>query len=127
MFFFFIEVMKKYRVHSIQYILVGFSLCLFYLLLLSLSEQIGFNYAYLIASIGITIMISGYAKAIFKNNQLTLILLAVISLLYGFLFILLQLQDYALLMGSIGLFLILGSVMYFSRKIDWYGLSNKLQ
>ena len=72
-------------------------------------------------------MISGYAKSIFKNNQLKIILIVVISLLYAFLYILLQLQDYALLMGSLGLFLILGSVMYFSRKIDWYGLGNKQQ
>ncbi len=125
MLFFFIEVMKKHRVHPIQYVLVGFSLSLFYLLLLSLSEHIGFDFAYLVASIGIISMISGYGRAIFKSNKLTIILAAVITLLYGFLYILLQLQDYALLVGSLGLFIVLGTVMYFSRKIDWYSIGAK--
>jgi len=125
--FFFVEIMRKLKVHAIQYVLVGFGLCLFYLLLLSLSEQIGFGPAYIVASVGIIAMIVSYAKSIFKNNKLTLILASILVLLYGFLYILLQLQDYALLMGSLGLFIILASVMYMSRKIDWYsiGLGNK--
>lgn len=122
--FFFVEIMRKLKVHPIQYVLVGFGLCLFYLLLLSLSEQIGFGPAYLVASIGIIAMIGGYTKSIFKNNRLTLILVSILVLLYGFLYILLQLQDYALLMGSIGLFIILALVMYMSRKIDWYSIGT---
>jgi inner membrane protein len=118
--FFFVEIMKKLKVHPIQYVLVGFSLCLFYLLLLSLAEQIGFGFAYLIASAGIVIMIASYSKGIFKSNRLTIILISILVLLYGFLYILLQMQDFALLMGSVGLFVILASVMYLSRKIDWY-------
>lgn len=120
--FFFVEVMRKLRVHPIQYILVGFGLILFYLLLLSLSEQMGFGIAYLIASFGIVIMITSYAFSIFKNKRLTIILAAILILLYGFLYILLQMQDYALLMGSIGLFIILSAVMYLSRKINWYAI-----
>lgn len=122
--FFFVEIMRKLKVHAIQYVLVGFGLCLFYLLLLSLSEQIGFGPAYLVASIGIIAMIVSYAKSIFKNNKFTLILASILILLYGFLYILLQLQDYALLMGSLGLFIILASVMYMSRKIDWYSIGS---
>ena len=122
--FFFVEIMKKLKVHPIQYVLVGFGLSLFYLLLLSLSEQISFGLAYIIASFGIVTMIATYAKSIFKNNKLTFILTSILILLYLFLYILLQLQDYALLMGSIGLFIILSAVMYLSRKIDWYSIGN---
>lgn len=122
--FFFVEVLRKMRVHPIQYVLVGFGLLLFYLLLLSLSEQMSFNMAYLIATIGIVTMITSYSYSIFKNTRLTAILSSILILLYGFLFVLLQLQDYALLMGSVGLFLILASVMYLSRKINWYSING---
>ena len=122
--FFFVEVMRKLRVHPIQYVLVGFGLVLFYLLLLSLSEQMSFGLAYIIASLGILVMITSYAHSIFKNNRLTAILAGILVLLYGFLYILLQLQDYALLMGSVGLFIILATVMYLSRKINWYALGG---
>lgn len=123
--FFFVEIMRKLKVHPIQYVLVGISLCLFYLLLLSLSEQIGFGFAYLVASVGIVMMIAAYSRSIFHSNKLTLILTSILVLLYGFLYILIQMQDYALLMGSVGLFIILGSVMYLSHKIDWYSIGSK--
>lgn len=123
--FFFIEIIHKQRVHPIQYILVGFGLALFYLLLLSLSEHIGFNLSYLIASIAIVAMITGYSKSIFKNNKLIALMASILIVLYGFLFLLLQMQDLTLLIGSAGLFIILSLVMYLSRKIDWYNLSGK--
>jgi inner membrane protein len=123
--FFFIEIIHKQRVHPIQYILVGFGLALFYLLLLSLSEHIGFNLSYFIASIAIVAMITGYSKSIFKNNKLIALMASILTILYGFLFILLQMQDLTLLIGSAGLFIILSLVMYLSRKIDWYNLSGK--
>jgi inner membrane protein len=122
--FFFIEIIHKQRVHPIQYVLVGFGLALFYLLLLSLSEHIGFSLSYLIASIAIVAMITGYSKSIFKNNKLIALMASILTILYGFLFILLQMQDLTLLIGSAGLFIILSSVMYLSRKIDWYNLSG---
>lgn len=125
--FFLVEIMRKLRVHPIQYVLVGFSLCLFYLLLLSLSEQIGFGLAYLVASAGIVTMIASYSRSIFRDTKLTLILSSILVLLYGFLYILIQLQDFALLMGSIGLFVILSLVMYLSRKIDWYSIGGKVK
>ncbi|MCB8964013.1 MAG: cell envelope integrity protein CreD [Bacteroidales bacterium] len=124
MVFFFVEMMRKLRVHPVQYILVGFGLVLFYLLLLSLSEQMGFGIAYLIASLGIVAMITSYSFGIFKNWRLSAILAGVLALLYGFLYILLQLQDYALMMGSIGLFIVLGTVMYLSHRIDWYSIGS---
>ena len=122
--FFFVEMMRKLKVHPIQYILVGFGLILFYLLLLSLSEQMGFGLAYLIASFGIVTMITSYAFSIFKNIRLTIILAGILVLLYGFLYILLQMQDYALLMGSVGLFIILATLMYLSHKINWYAIGG---
>jgi len=123
--FFFIEILRKLKVHPIQYVLIGFGLCLFYLLLLSLTEQIKFEIAYLIASFSIIVLIVAYSVSIFKNKKLTIILTSILITLYGFLYILLQLQDYALLFGSLGLFIILATVMYLSRKIDWYSLSKQ--
>jgi inner membrane protein len=125
MVFFFVEIMRKLRVHPVQYILVGFGLVLFYLLLLSLAEQFNFVIAYIIASFGTITMITAYSLSIFKNRKLALIMATILILLYGFLYILLQMQDYALLMGSIGLFIILSSIMYLSRRIDWYSIGGK--
>jgi len=118
--FFFTEILNKKRIHPIQYLLVGLGLSIFYTLLVSLSEQLSFNLAYLIASISIITLITIYAHSIFKSYRLTSILAFVLIILYGFLFTILQLQDYSLLLGSIGLFIALAVVMYLSRKIDWY-------
>lgn len=120
MIFFFTEILNKKRIHPIQYLLVGLGLSIFYTLLVSLSEQLSFNLAYLIASISIITLITIYAHSIFKNLKLTSIVAFILIILYGFLFTILQLQDYSLLLGSIGLFVALATVMYLSRKIDWY-------
>ena len=124
MVFFFVEVLRKTRVHPVQYVLVGFGLSLFYLLLLSLSEHIGFDLAYLVASIGIVSLITSYASGVFKNSRLTMMLASFMVVLYGFLYILLQMQDFALLLGSIGLFLVLALVMFISQKVDWYSIGE---
>jgi inner membrane protein len=118
--FFFTEILNKKRIHPIQYLLVGLGLSIFYTLLVSLSEQLSFNLAYLIASISIISLITVYAHSIFKSIKLTSIVAFVLIILYGFLFTILQLQDYSLLLGSIGLFITLAIVMFLSRKIDWY-------
>lgn len=123
--FFFVEILHRMKVHPIQYILVGFGLTLFYLLLLSLSEHIGFGWAYLLASAGIIVMISSYSHSMFYSYKLTALVAALLSVLYGFLYILLQMQDYTLLMGSIGLFIILSGLMYISRKVKWYAINDK--
>ena len=117
--FFFIEILSKKKVHPVQYLMVGASLIIFYVLLLSLSEQIGFIIAYLIAATAIILQISGFLYKIMHSLKITLITAATLTILYAYLFVLLQLQDYALLMGSIGLFLILSLVMYLSRNIRW--------
>jgi inner membrane protein len=122
--FFFIQIMGRIRIHPVQYILVGFALCMFYTLLISLSEHLRFAWAYLIAASGIVLLISIYAHGAFRNIRLTGILSAIMVLLYGFIFSIIQLQDLALLVGSIGLFLALAVIMYTTRKIDWYQASQ---
>jgi Inner membrane protein involved in colicin E2 resistance len=118
--FFFVEIIYKKRIHPIQYLLVGVALILFYSLLLSISEQLSFGISYLISSVATILMITLYAYSIFKNKTQTAILTVLLCLLYTFLYITLQLEDIALLIGSIGLFIILGIIMYLSRKIKWY-------
>jgi len=120
--FFFSEILQKARVHPIQYLLVGFAILIFYLLLLSLSEQFGFDLAYWVSTGGVIFLISGYAQAILRSQRLGLTVGVVLALLYGYLYVILQLENFALLMGSLGLFATLATAMYFTRKIDWYAL-----
>jgi len=123
--FFFLELLNNKSVHPLQYILIGFALCIFYILLLSFSEHIPYNWAYLIASLMTISLITWYALSILKERKLALLVGANLVLLYGFIFTIIQIEDYALLMGSLGLFLILTAVMYFSKRISWAGLSEK--
>ncbi len=118
--FFLVEVLNKQRIHPFQYGLVGLALCLFYVLLLSVSEQTNFNVAYAISTFGIVTMIALYSLSVFKLKKTTGILVLVMSSVYTFLFVILQMADYALLMGSIGLTIILALTMYLTRNIDWY-------
>ena len=118
--FFLIEILSKKQIHPIQYLLIGSGLVLFYLILLSLSEHLSFSMAYLIACVSMIVLIALYTKAALGEFRLTSIVSAVLLTLYGFLFINLQLQDYALLVGSFGLFITLAALMYFTRKIDWF-------
>lgn len=115
------ELISKKRIHPVQYLLVGGALCVFYTLLISFSEQIGFFWAYTISSLATISLISLYFNSIIKSAKGTLVLSLMLVGLYLFLFTILQLQDYALLMGSIGLFVVISIVMYVSRKVDWYG------
>jgi inner membrane protein len=123
--FFFFEAMNKIRVHPIQYILVGLSLVLFFSLLLSISEHLNFNLAYLIASVTTILTIALYSRHIFKNDRLSLLQGGILTIIYLFIFTIIQLQDYALLVGNIGLFIVLIIIMYISRKINWYEIGSK--
>jgi inner membrane protein len=98
---------------------VGLALILFYTLLLSFSEYTGFNTAYVIASVATIGLIAWFVKSILQSAKATTILSVVLVLVYSYVFSLLQLQDYSLLLGSIGLFLTLAVVMYFSKKLQW--------
>ncbi len=121
--FFFIEVLNNKLIHPIQYILVGIALVVFHTLLLSISEHIKYNFAFIVSAISTLLMISGYVRAFLKSGKLAILVSGILAVLYTFIFVIIQLQDYALLIGSIGLFIILGFVMYLSRKIDWFNLN----
>lgn len=88
-----------------------------------MSEHISFNLSYWVAAGIILLLVTLYAKAIFGSNLLTALTFAILAILYTFFYSLLQLQDYALLMGSFGLLFILAVIMYLTRKIDWYAFS----
>jgi inner membrane protein len=118
--FFFSEILNKIRIHPVQYLLVGSALVIFYTLLISLSEIIGFGYSYLISSIMIIALIVFYYYNILKNTKSAIIICLIMILLYLFLFTVIQLQDYSLLIGSSGLFVVLAVIMYLSKNIDWY-------
>jgi inner membrane protein len=122
--FFIVELMQKKPIHPIQYVLIGLALVIFYSLLLAISEFILFDRAYLLASVATISLVSLYARAHFKNWKSAGIFGGVLTLLYGFIFVLIRLEDTALLIGSIGLFIILALTMYASKKINWYGLDS---
>ena len=115
--FFVLSISSKVDIHPIQYILIGLAVIIFYTLLLSLSEHIGFNSAYWLSSISIILLLTIYSKAIFKNKNLGILSGGITLILYGFIFMIIQMQDFALLVGSIGLFIALCILMYVSLKL----------
>ena len=123
--FFIIELMQKKPMHPVQYVLIGIALVIFFTLLLSISEFLLFDAAYIIASTATILLITFYAKAHFKSSKTASIFGLFLSCLYAFIFVLIRLEDAALLVGSIGLFIILALVMFGSRKINWYGSEMK--
>lgn len=120
--YFFFETLRRFNIHPFQYLLVGLALIIFYLLLLSLSEQVGFDAAYLIAAGATVGLIAAYSSSVFKSNKMVVQLALLLAIIYGFIFVILQLEDFALLAGSLGLFGALAAVMYYSRGVDWYRL-----
>lgn len=116
--FYLIELVKGTALHPIQYMLIGVALIVFYTLLLSISEILGFNFAYLIASAATITLITMYAKQAMQSIKNALAVGGVLTILYGYIFWILQLEDVALLMGSIGLFIIIAIAMKFSNKIN---------
>ena len=117
--FFLIDTIHKKSVHPLQYGLIGIALVLFYVLLLSFSEYIGFNGAYAVASIATIGLIGWFVQGVLSSGRLSILLSVILLFVYSYVFTILQLQDYALLLGSIGLFLTLAVIMYFSRKVQW--------
>ena len=118
--YFIFEVTAGRRVHPAQYILVGFAQIIFYLLLLSLAERIGFDFGFLAAGGATVILLSVNAGWIFASRAHGVRSLVVFSLLYGLIYMLLRLEDNALLVGAIASFLAVAAAMYFTRFIDWY-------
>jgi len=117
--YFFTEWFGKVALHPVQYLFVGMANCIFYLLLLSLAEHIRFGMAYLISASAATVLISLYSLSILKGRARAALVWVTLAGLYAYLYVTLQSEDYALLIGSIGLFVILGLIMYTTRNIDW--------
>jgi inner membrane protein len=115
--FFFVEIFTKKPIRFFQYVLVGIALILFYSLLLSLSEQIGFGWAYLTACSATILLTTVYFYSLIKQKLAAVILAGIMIILYAFLYIILQVEDFALLIGSIFLFVILGVIMFVSNNI----------
>lgn len=122
--FFMIELLSKKVIHPVQYLLIGFALLIFYTLLLSISEYLVFKVAYLLASAVIILLITIYSYSVLSDKLKTGIIFGVLVILYGYLYILMQLQDYALLMGSFGLFIVLALIMHLTRNIDWFEIMS---
>lgn len=120
--FFLIEILGKKRIHPVQYLLIGVALLVFYTLLLSITEHAGFTAAYAIASLMLILMITFYTWSILSSRKLAVIIAIVLAALYGFMFIVLQAEDYALLVGSFGVFAIIAITMYITRHVDWYAI-----
>ncbi|MFD0761160.1 cell envelope integrity protein CreD [Lutibacter aestuarii] len=117
--FFLIQSISKINIHPFQYLMIGLALTMFYTLLISISEHSNFFNAYLIASFSVIVLITLYSKSILKTFKFPLFIGVSLVALYSFIFVIIQLESYALLVGSLGLFAILSAIMYASRKIEW--------
>jgi inner membrane protein len=122
---FLLEVLARLRVHPVQYLLVGCALTVFYLLLLSLSEQVAFPIAYGAASGAVVLLVAGYTAAVLGRWQRGLAVSCGLALVYGILFVILRAEQLALLAGSITVFLALAALMLTTRRVDWYSLDRR--
>lgn len=121
---FLFEVFFKLNLHPLQYLLCGGALSVFYLLLLALSEHLGFSLAYLIAGLAVVALMTGYCSGALASRRLGLLVGVMTGLLYGFLYLLIRSEENALLLGALGLFAILSLIMLLTRKLDWYRLGQ---
>jgi len=117
--FFLIQTLSKIGIHPFQYLMIGLVLTMFYTLLVSISEHSNFLKAYLIAGTSVISLITLYSKSILKTWKFPVFIGLSLTALYTFIYVIIQLENYALIVGSIGLFVILALVMFVSRKIDW--------
>jgi inner membrane protein len=120
------EILTDIRIHPVQYAMVAAALCLFFLLLVSLSEVIGFSGGYLIAATMTTALLAFYVAAIAKSPKRGAVLAGLLGAVYGYLFLTLVSEDHALLLGSLLLFVALGLTMIATRRLDWYTLGEHL-
>jgi inner membrane protein len=119
-----IEILAAVRVHSIQYLMLGGALCIFYLLELSLSEHLGFPVAYVTASAAVIVMVGAYSAVVLSSRRRAMIVAAGVGSLYAYSYLLLMNEDYALLIGSVGLFAILAAIMFITRRVNWYAVGH---
>lgn len=119
--YFLFEVSTGKRVHPAQYALVGVAQTIFYLLLLSFAEHLGFDVSFLIAGASTVALLSANTEWVFRSRKLALRALGVFTTLYGFIYVLLRMESYALLVGAIASFVAVAAAMYITRNVDWYG------
>lgn len=122
--FFLFEVLRGLRVHPVQYLLVGLALATFYVVLLAVSEQIGFALAYVLAAGAVVAMVGGYAGVVLAQRRAGIMLGALLALIYALLYGLVASEDYALLMGSLALLTAIAALMYLTRRVNWYALGS---
>ncbi|HLF11355.1 MAG TPA: cell envelope integrity protein CreD [Gammaproteobacteria bacterium] len=121
--YFLFELFAALRLHALQYLLIGMANCVFYLLLLALSEQIGFGWSYIVSATASTSLIGTYSAAVLGSARRALPVIGLLAAMYGYLYVTLKAEDYALLFGALGLFTVLAAFMFLTRRIDWHGVS----
>ena len=119
------EIINKLRIHIFQYTLIGLALVIFFTLLLSFGEYLSFDFSYLIASLAIVGLIVLYTSAIFKNRKSILTVFGSLVGLFLFMYMIIQMEKYSLITGSIGVFVALAVTMYATRKIQFYENENQ--
>ncbi|OUS25178.1 cell envelope integrity protein CreD [Gammaproteobacteria bacterium 45_16_T64] len=122
--FFIFETIKQTRIHPIQYALVGFAIAVFYLLLISLAEHIAFHWAYAIAAACCNGLMLFYVRYMLRSFRSALSFSVMIAMLYALLYVIIQAEDFALLMGAFLVFVVLTVVMFTTRKFDWYDVAS---
>lgn len=117
---FLVEITQKVRIHPFQYILIGAALIIYYTLLLSFSEHLGYDAAYVISTLATVGLIAIYSSTFLNGRKMVLLFTALLVLFYAFIYLIILQQDLSLLIGSVGLFLMVATLMYFSRNVAWY-------
>jgi len=125
--YFLFEVIVGVRVHPAQYILIGLAQSIFYLLLLAFAERIGFTGAFFISAGATIAATAGYAGAVFGHRKYIARAGFVFTLVYGLLYTLMRMQDFALMIGAIASFMAIAGTMYLTRNMDWYGIKGAVQ
>jgi inner membrane protein len=117
---FLVEISNRIRIHPFQYILIGAALIIYYTLLMSFSEHTGYNIAYLLSSISTVVLVTLYSTTFLPSKPVVTTFAGLMTVFYAFIFVIIQAEDFSLLIGSVGLFMIIAAIMYFSRNIRWY-------
>lgn len=121
--YFLFELFAPLRLHALQYLLIGLANCVFYLLLLALAEHIGFEAAYVASAIAATALITSYSGAVLRSLRRAVPIAGLLAALYGYLYVTLKAEDFALLFGALGVFAALAAFMYLTRRIDWFDVT----
>ena len=121
--YFLFELFAGLRLHALQYLLIGMANCVFYLLLLALAEQIGFGWSYVASSVAAITLVGTYSAAVLASARRALPVTGLLAAMYGYLYVTLKAEDYALLFGALGLFTVLAGFMLLTRRVDWHSVS----